>query len=1169
MKKPTSGFNHFVAIAMICIMSTAGYLPITLAANADYLEGFDKGPSYKPVVPLKKTTLVNFDGDSNIDDYAFLAAVPTTVFDDGEKLYSHPLLFYQDEYNIEEEKEISLNARQGLDYFMEDWVSYCNGKIDQMTLINVPKNELDSSWNAENYNIIESNDPYNIASNLALSEWSYSNSAVVAVIDEEFEESDYEIHSKINGVLPSGKIKKEQFALPQVNIITPQFVDFTIPEEYKYIKARLWYPCFYFAVNLPGFFNAINITFPPGDPNLELFCKHGGEWMQVAATFGWNQKFGMDLEYMGSYVYENGPWRAAATDVPTHNVNSDNTNNLPVEVHHNLGIFAFGRYGTLLEALRNNVDVNYKIDVKMFPGKLIEISDIPPYGCNNATFKLTWDDPSVNLGFSLIGPGGEEVLSATNESKKECQEINIGQLGQLQEGESYSICVFTMNDIAAPVNFDVEYTWKQGISECEGNSFTSASEGAILASTLNAPLLYASPSNLPEATKRVLYKLGVEQIYLVDIGNNLKKDTLWEMSAIADVKEHFTVLRDIYSKIMDKTQCNDVVFSTLDPWSYWYVGERKPAGELSKALFLGPATYVAAHHGVPLLLIENHPRLSSSAVWHTECWKRNAYDPNAVNALPSVSEMYLTGIRVYDFLKDYGFDKEGMESIITVAGQYDIGIPWDRVFFGRATPGRFFGSPVDTAYWISRNIFYPCLIYVNPATNTNGVKLINGSVSHRRPLLSWGKFGLVIDRPLQEETVKYPILQTYLTYNHRFNERASKYWGWKYTCADGMIPGESPSFNAIDDGVCKKYAGKNGAFFPDFTSSEIIPFYLKRGGYGNVFSTEFSAVIDNINRGTLMWMGSAHGGSRDGGVLNFWKPSNFGVHEENPWRGYETYLGSTDEPDTMTMESYGIIPMFFGNPTKSGITGHGVFRTAFDFGFAKKPILDFIGGMASLPVVRHISPEWLQDTEDYYDGVVASMMLGILGQSEYSGYEIDNALENMHSTGVINGACLISTKYLHLTLIRHGSVFQIIDPWPTSWYTSWTQFIPRNLALGNTIGEAFIEGISHVGILYIAEPPQWWADIKQNVCFFGDPDLRPFVPGTDYSDANYWERKDIKPLFYDKELSVDGHTPFGAESHPHKKVPTSPLVQYLLPIIVIVLILAFLVIMVLRKKKEK
>ena len=55
--------------------------------------------------------------------------------------------------------------------------------------------------------------------------------------------------------------------------------------------------------------------------------------------------------------------------------------------------------------------VTYNIDVEMFPGVMIDLPDIPKFGCSDASFKLTWDNPNIDLGFSLIGPSGEEVLS--------------------------------------------------------------------------------------------------------------------------------------------------------------------------------------------------------------------------------------------------------------------------------------------------------------------------------------------------------------------------------------------------------------------------------------------------------------------------------------------------------------------------------------------------------------------------------------------------------------------------------------------------------------------------------------------------------------------------------------------------------------------------------------
>ena len=70
MVKKSSKSNNFFAIIIVCMMLSGAVMPVTLATNTDRIKGFDKGPSYKPVVPMKKVTFVNFDENSYLDDYA-------------------------------------------------------------------------------------------------------------------------------------------------------------------------------------------------------------------------------------------------------------------------------------------------------------------------------------------------------------------------------------------------------------------------------------------------------------------------------------------------------------------------------------------------------------------------------------------------------------------------------------------------------------------------------------------------------------------------------------------------------------------------------------------------------------------------------------------------------------------------------------------------------------------------------------------------------------------------------------------------------------------------------------------------------------------------------------------------------------------------------------------
>ncbi len=1211
MVKNRKTLNIFFTIFIIFIMFLGAILSPAIADSSRiYVNSFERGVSWKPYIPLKRTTFVQFDNESYTDDYAFLAAIPTSVFYDknNDQIFSNPLLFYQEEYKSDKLKERTLNAYQGIEYFMEDWMSYCNGYLDLMTLINVPKNKLDSNWRAKNYATIEGTDSCDIASQIALQDWSYTEDAVIAVIEEKPDEKPDNITMGTRtGSIEYKEILQKHFEVPQTNEKYPIYNEFTVPNGYKFIKVRSWYPCFYVDVGIPGFEGLINMSIPAGDRDIQVYCDYKGQWMMAGISSAWNAKSGMDVDKTSAYVYNSGKWSVAVTDVPTKSAIFDSfkpTENsidsgIEIQKHRTGFLFSHGRYGSLIDVLKNLRKVTYQIDVEMYPGVIVDIPETPPYGCRNAYFELTWDNPSVDLGFSLIGPSGEEVLSTREPGvSSKCtfpgeseaiavptgtvNDLRVERLGECLPGEKYSICVFAMNDIKTTTDFTIEYSWEQNFSRKEGDCLASATQGSVLASLLNAPLLYTTSSEVSDYTIDTLYKLGVEHIYIIDLGEYLSLNAKDQLKNIGKIEQHFTEYDKIYAHIREITDSNDVIFSTIDPFSYWYIGDLEVAGEMPGSISIGPAAYIAAHHGSPVLITDNHPELSASVVWHNELWRRH---PDGYTKLPTVSEMYLTGTRVYDFLKSHGFDEEGEETIITLAGQFDIGLPWDRVFVGKGKPGRFIGSPTDLSVWVSKTVFYPQIVFENPALkNTNGYDLINGSSSKRRPILSRGSIGLKITKPSQEESFTYPVLDTFVCYNHKFNTRASKYWGFKYACADGDIPGETSSEERIDDGVMVAVNGEQGAFLADMSGSEVQPFYLRQGGYDPVFSTNFEANIYNLNQGVLLWLINTHGGPIDGGILMFWDveganpnegagypaiPFSGYNKETNPWRGYEWLMGSTYEPDTMTSEIHGLLPALAGNPNPRGIR---IFSTALDWAAAKRPIRDIVSRISNLPILRFFAPEWLKDTQDYYDGVIITVLLGRFGTSWYNGTQFDDALGNIHSTGISSVACLPAGKYLHLTMMRHGAVFQIMDPWATSWYSDvWQNGVPRGIALGQTIGEIYSEGISKVGILYISEPPQWWWDQAENVCLYGDPDLRIWVPSTEYSIDNHWTSEEVESVRYDEEegLFIDGHNPFGAEIYPNAKDPLSLLEQilWIVVIVAVVTLIIFAAIILVKKKR--
>jgi hypothetical protein len=1150
------------------------FVPLTNAIKIDNIKGFEKGPSYTNVVPLEKVTFVKFDEETLIDDYAYLASVPTAVFKDQEKdrLFSHPLLFYQDKLDYDDDKYRILDTYPGIEYFMEDYMSYCNGKLDEMTLINLAEDKV-SQWDTDKITKIYSDNPYELAGHLVLNDWSYSKDAVIAVIDKEFDAPNVKYENIVEGFIPSGYNTKSftfQMDKPEIGV-AGNYEDFEINEPYKYVIANMYWD---------------NIAI---DLDLQLYDNQLG---MADADSNWNIFYGAG-ETAASYVYNYGKWEVGVTYMPTQSYNDEGIMEQKFENN--------DEDTGLLSELGIGGSDKQDVEIILYPGVEVEIEDSSPYGCRNVQFTLEWNNPNVALGFLVLDPTGAETASMPSANdiisgvEKGITEriIKLEKIGETAPGDKYKICVFSLDNIKNNLDFKVKYSWEQNFTRERGDMLASATEGAVFASILNAPLLYTNKDNLPEITSKVLYKLGVENINIVDLGNYLSQEVYNELKQIGEILK-FNDYKEIYDIITDKTNSNDIIFSTVDPWTYYYSLEAVPVDEYPGALFIGPAAYIAAHHGAPVIIVDNHPELSQAVVWHTEFWRKTANDMFRPD-LPSVACMVLTGRNVIKFLESIGFDlpkdKENLATMITIADQFDIGTTWDRTFTGRLIPGRFCSSPVDIAYWSSRNFFYPALIFENPALESTGIKLVNGSKSKVVPYL--GKlmqpFGtdLVIYRQPQEVEYKYPVLHTYNTFVIDFNKIASKHWGGYYTTANGIIPYITPSPYSIDNGATDKV----GAFYADIDETYAVPFYSEKAGYSNCYSTNFDAAIDNLNKGVIMWMEACHGGNGNYGNLGFWDTESPYIYEENPWRAYERPLisfgtikeftkyapelfhemglpsfnllfrlasilstpinlltvdwGSADDPDVVVMNPQVPIPIF-----------SDAFRVDFHIKESK--------GLSLIPIIGR------QFRVYGDDGVVIDPLLG--GENVLSGRNgimFDENLSNLHSCGLNAVSCLIAHTYLHTTFIRHGTPYQILDPWATSWYSSlWLHGIPRALALGKTIGQAYEEGMAEVGIQYLVD--QWWWDLNENVIFYGDPDLRVWTPGTEYSSNNYWVKEDTRPILYDVDLMINGHMPFGATSYPNAREKQDLLFGmpiWFLALLIFLILFIIVIAVILRKKK--
>jgi len=1121
MKRVSILVTAFILIATALFSAVpAGSRQLAAAGAASGSDpGVYDGPeavTWKPLRPVNGTTFVRFDGESMVDDYAYLAAVPATTFQHDGVLYGEPLLFYEPDMGLPgRAPESSLDSYQGIHYFMEDWVAASGGSLDRIAFINMETEEIDRSlekWPAREAVVIEGDDPYELAAGIAELNWESSDAAVVVPMRKDPGDPGKEFSGSLEGTVMGAPRKHYHFeGTKYPDPVNPDIRDFDVGDGYKYIESELTWT--WFGAEYP---DGSTATERGKDLDLQIYYTDmDAGTVEIGASEFWNVIEGdMDRPYqppyerVDTYAYGPGKWLAHVSYMPTKDMPEESTARSDERFYETStgegpgtgdesaapapGAATDGPEGMYQDEELSRTD--WDIHIYIYPGTDFPLPETTPYMARDASFTLNWETGD-ELGLIVRGPGGEVISSTFGTGGSLAMEI--AQLGQ---GEHSVSVVIKGDDPTANVDFDLEYSWRQAGRKSDGEAMASAANGAVWASENNIPLLYSRMDGVPGSTLDALDKLGVTRVYLVNLGDyaspgvaeDLEKHRKGFSGIIEDIEvDEITSFGEMYRKIQKKSDQNDIVFTTIDPWTYWLVEIGGFVGDtVSRGYYIGPAAAGAAYHGAPVLVTDVHPELSGPAAWHNEFWRQAYLD----RLPPRVGDMYLTGASVYDFLDDIGIAENGLEapreSILTVAGQFDLGTAWDRMLVGPANAGRIFGTPADTSYWIARGALYPAMIWANPAVNPaldeHGGRRLNGG----HVIEPGGEYS-----GPTEDVMNYPISNTWVSYQHRFNERASRYWGCAYTGPSGISPFFTESGNPIDIGN-SRYRSGSGMYYPDMTISEVVPFYAEKGGYDICYTTTLDTTMENLNRGTLMWYEVMHGGhqrydhgSGGSGIVGFWDETR-ADQPDNPWRGYEDQGGTEDAlygmtgPDSVSMSKQAGLDAIPSGPGQPGI--------------------------------------------DTKDGIIIAIAQQT--KTDYtSGFDMDEGMENIHSAGMNAGSCLIANTYLHLAMVRHGGSFQVIDPWLTSWYSAFAaEMFMRDLVLGTTVGEAYTNGIHNVGIEYLTG--QWWWDIFENVVYFGDPDLRMWSPNS----GKTWSR----PAPLESGAEIGGHTPSGAVDHPDEINPS-------------------------------
>ncbi|HID74330.1 MAG TPA: hypothetical protein EYP43_04690, partial [Thermoplasmata archaeon] len=763
-------------VVMLVILPLAGCLEGPTPSRESVTIAGVGNASWAPIVPMSRATFVEYDPDAYNDDLAYLAALPTTIFAEGDAVYASPLLFYRDQGVASSPEERALNDTQGIHYLMEDWLAVNGHGLGRVDIIGSAPYEGDET-------VTYGTDPIATSAALALDNWKYSREAVVVPVDPRVSDTFETVSGEVRGILDEGEIVEYRFSGSKLpDPVKPDRYTFDVDEGHYYVDAYLNWTWAGQTVAPDG----SAATERGKDLDLQLYDGALGE---VAASEVWNviqgnleRPFQPPYERCLSLVFHTGKWEATVTYMPTKSI------------------------GPAAGPTSEDSRAYYNILVKVYPGVVVDIPDEVRALGAGARFVLSGGG---NLGLVLIGPAGEEVASVMDGSDPKTLDLSSIGTGR------YRVAVISLDGSGGV--FTVTYSWEDTRKPVTAHMLASAAVGAVYASLRNIPLIYVGMGSVPSSARRALDRLGTERVHLFNLGDYSGVASKLDYRSWDEPRlevDEVTSYPEAYRMIRSISGSNDVVFTTVTGWQHWYPGSDGPEGVDPRGTSVGPAAYAAAAHGAPVLVTDVHPEISGPAAWHSNYWIQ-AY-PNRMP--PGVGSMVLTGRMVYDLLGELGLDGEGKEDIITVAGHLNIGQAWDRTFVGVANPGRIAGTPVDQSVWVCRNALYPALIFANPAVNTDvdphGTLRITGSRS-----VAPG----VIDEPEHEVEAPFVVAQTWVSYQHRFNERASKYWGTSYVGPSGVSPYWTESGDPIDEGNTN-YPGERGEgrYYPDMTTSEVV-----------------------------------------------------------------------------------------------------------------------------------------------------------------------------------------------------------------------------------------------------------------------------------------------------------------------------------------------------------
>ncbi|RLF33437.1 MAG: hypothetical protein DRN08_05485, partial [Thermoplasmata archaeon] len=462
------------------------------------------GPIPQPeIVPVAQTFKITNDPNSNEDEYAFLAAVPSAVYKQGGKQYVSPVVYVGDNTKT----HWFGTADDTTNYLLDDWETYLSRHGFLPKTVEVDKN------------------PVKAAANLATTNWEKSDTAVIAVDGSKFlddwntvldKDATLDVKTKKTTASPGDEKFRE--------IAGYQALQMWISKEWGAMTI------YAYGSNCP----AVGLI----TPRFELGTEE--DWPHPYDEPGDNTNIYYPIAIPGIYW----PMLDGSSGFDTFEITR----------------YSCDRYKIPI----SDTDTSLRVTVTTDTESYLEVFLVDPTGQVRRPNIPSWNGGPINPLHIWNGDhhnGFDEWRRWEPDlSKTHSVEINYPMTGK------WTVIVVPHYPYGKEKTSDsIPYHITAEIREHNTkrvDTGLSAANGAVLASQIHAPLLYVTENSIPTETQNAINKLGVKKTYFINLNRVSNVKIPGDVTELTSMKDVIKITKSHTKNMKTATQGGNTIVIT-------------------------------------------------------------------------------------------------------------------------------------------------------------------------------------------------------------------------------------------------------------------------------------------------------------------------------------------------------------------------------------------------------------------------------------------------------------------------------------------------------------------------------------------------------------------------------------------------------------------------------